>query len=76
MDKRDYGKSAICGVCGQDVIVSRYNCKCPCLNCVSCNDEKQKQQCGWRGVLEMNPCSNEEMRLIMCVNCKKAEQRN
>lgn len=74
MELKDCGKHAICGVNNQEVVVSKYNIKCPCLNCIGC-DDNQEQKCGWRGVLEMNPCSNEEMRLVMCVNCKKIEKQ-
>ena len=76
MDKHDYGKSATCGVNGQNVIVSKYNCKCPCLNCVGCNkDQESQQQCPWHHVMEADPCTNEDIREIMCVNCIKAEQQ-
>ena len=75
MDAKDYGKTAVCGVNGDSVIISSYNCKCPCLNCVGCNDTDEKAQCSWRHVLEINPCTNEDMREIMCVNCIKAEQQ-
>ncbi len=69
MNASDYGKTAICGVNGADVIVSKYNAKCPCLNCVGCKTDVQSAQCGWRHALEINPCENEDMREIMCINC-------
>lgn len=71
MEKKDFGKSATCGVNGDSVIVSSYNCNCPCLNCVGCTGGEEKSQCEWRHVLEINPCTNEDMREILCVNCKK-----
>lgn len=74
MDAKDYGKNATCGVNGDNVVISSYNYKCPCLNCVGCNKE-QLGQCAWRHTLEINPCTNEDMREIMCINCIKENQR-
>ena len=68
MDAKDLGKSATCGVNGQQVTVSKYNINCPCLNCADCGGD-EKRPCGWRHVLEINPCTNEDMREILCVNC-------
>jgi len=71
MDAKNFGKIATCGLNSNDVVVSSYNYKCPCLNCVGCGDKAESAQCGWRHVLEINPCTNEDMREILCVNCKK-----
>ena len=75
MDKKDYGKIATCGVNGQQVTVSRYNFNCPCLNCVDCNGD-EKQPCGWRHTLETNPCTDEELRALICQNCIKITNEN
>lgn len=74
MDAKDYGKTATCGVNGADVVVSIYNAKCPCLNCVGCKDSDNKKPCAWRHVLEISPCTNEDMRATMCVNCIKKQR--
>ena len=76
MDAKDYGKTAVCGVNRNSVIISSYNCKCPCLNCVGCKNTEDKAKCQWRHVLEINPCTNEDMREILCVNCIKKTQEN
>ncbi len=76
MNASDYGKTATCGVNGADVIVSKYNAKCPCLNCVGCKNADDKTPCAWRHVLEISPCTNEDMREIMCVNCVKENQEH
>jgi hypothetical protein len=76
MDAKDYGKNAICGVNGESVIVSKYNIKCPCINCVGCKNMDNQSQCAWRHTLEINPCTNEDMREIMCVNCVKENQEH
>ena len=75
MEITDCGKSAKCGINGADIIVSKYNYKCPCLNCVGCGDKAEPAQCAWRHTLEINPCTNEDMREIMCINCIKEKQR-
>jgi len=72
MDKKDYGKTAMCGVSGQEVIVSAYNIKCPCLNCADCKNEQQ--HCPWKYVLETNPCTDDDMRLLLCKNCLQRTQ--
>ena len=69
MDISDYGKSAMCGVDSTEVIVSKYNAKCPCLNCLGCKNVDEKTPCAYRHVLEISPCTNEDMREILCVNC-------
>lgn len=74
MELKDVGKVATCGVSGSQVIVSKYNYKCPCLNCSCYNDETQQEQCQWRHVMETNPCTNEDIREMMCINCIQANQ--
>lgn len=69
MEVKDFGKIATCGVNGDEVIVSKYNYKCPCLNCVNCMGEQS--QCMWKYVLETNPCTNDEIQAIVCQNCIK-----
>ena len=76
MEIKDFGKTAVCGVNGESIIVSKYNYKCPCLNCIGCGNDEQKSQCAWRHVLEINPCTNEDIREIMCINCIKKTQEN
>lgn len=71
MDTKDFGKIAKCGVNGAGVIVSRYNYKCPCLNCGGC---KNTPKCQWRHVLEIDPCTNEDIRAMVCQNCIKQTQ--
>ena len=65
----DCGKYAICGVNGQEITVSRYNYKCPCLNCMDCGGNQK--QCPWRYVFETDPGTNEDMRAVVCQNCIK-----
>lgn len=67
MTRMDFGKSATCGVNGQEVIITKYNFKCPCLNCGNCKD--QNLPCSWRYVLETNPCTNDDIREVLCANC-------
>jgi len=67
MDKRDYGKTAICGVNGDEVTVSKYNFKCPCLNCADCKNEETK--CQWKYVLQTSPCTDDDIKNIVCKNC-------
>jgi len=74
MDAKDFGKIATCGLNGDGVVVSPYNYKCPCLNCVGCGDKAEPAQCGWRHVLETNPCTDEAMREMLCINCKRTQR--
>ena len=74
METKDYGKVATCGVNGKDVIVSKYNYKCPCLNCIDCRGDKN--QCPWKYVLETNPCTDDDITAIVCQNCIKKTNEN
>ena len=74
MDKKDYGKIATCGLTNTDVVISGYNCNCPCLNCVGCANAERPESCQWRNLREVDPCTNEDIREIMCINCKKLER--
>lgn len=69
MEKKDFGKIATCGVKGNEVVVSAYNYKCPCLNCLDCKGEKT--QCQWKYVLETNPCTDDDIQAVVCQNCIK-----
>jgi len=74
MDKRDYGKTAICGVNGDEVTVSKYNFKCPCLNCADCKNEEAK--CQWKYVLQTSPCTDDDIKNIVCKNCIAVKNSN
>ena len=67
MNETDFGKLATCGVNGKNVIVSKYNYKCPCLNCMDCKAENN--QCKWKYVLQTNPCTDDDIQAIVCQNC-------
>ena len=69
MDIKDFGKIATCGVNGNEVVVSAYNYKCPCLNCLDCKGEKTR--CQWKYVLETNPYTDDDIMVMVCNNCKK-----
>lgn len=72
MDEKNFGTFATCGVNGTEITVSSYNVMCPCLNCVGCD---KTPQCQWRHVLETNPCTNEDMRAVMCQKCMNQKER-
>lgn len=74
METKDFGKIATCGVNGKNVVVSSYNYKCPCLNCIDCKIEPT--QCQWKYVLETNPCTDDDIQAIVCQNCKKLTKEN
>ena len=74
METKDFGKIATCGVKGNDVVVSAYNYKCPCLNCMDCLGKQT--QCPWKYVLETNPCTDDDMQAIICQNCIKKTNEN
>ena len=74
MEITDCGKSATCGVNGKTVIVSKYNFKCPCLNCIDCNDEKS--QCPWKYVLQTEPRTDDDIKKIVCANCIQINQEH
>ena len=74
MEVKDFGKIATCGVNGDEVIVSTYNYKCPCLNCMDCHGEQT--QCPWKYVLETNPCTDDDIQAIVCQNCIKVTKEN
>ncbi len=67
MEVCDFGKSAKCGINGADIIVSKYNFKCPCLNCADCKNENNK--CKWKYVLQTNPCTDDDLQAVVCQNC-------
>ena len=62
------GTIAICGVSGDEVVVSAYNFNCPCLDCAACGDNTT---CRWKYVLQTNPCTDDDMRASVCQNCIK-----
>lgn len=70
MNENNNIQFAKCGVSGEFVITSKYNAKCPCLNCSGCDN----QPCGWRYVLQTDPCTNDDIREVLCANCM-AKQR-
>lgn len=69
MEIENCGQFATCGVNGNNVVVSKYNYKCPCLNCMDCKGFQT--QCPWKYVLETNPCTDDDMQAIVCQNCIK-----
>ena len=72
MDVKNFGTIAICGITGYEVRVGENNCLCQCLNCMGCD---KNPHCQWRHVLETNPCTNEDMRAVMCQKCLKQKER-
>lgn len=61
---------AVCGLTGQDVIESRYNINCPCLNCPGCDEAIGP----WRSCPEAECAEideNDEPCSVKCINCMK-----